>query len=214
MHYSNENCDISASFPGRRLFGVQVCEGNSLPHWELKQAVYHVCFRLHDSVPRHVLQKWEEEKQELAKKLSTNAGIMTDDEISALKHLGSERIEKYLDAGCGTCVLRDKRIADVVTSTLKHSDGCQYRLLAYGLMPNHVHVMMQLGGSVELTTVVQAWKSVSSHRINGLLRRTGTLWQPDYYNRIIRSEEEFRNQLNYVYGNNAVTSWRYDRIDD
>ena len=214
MHYSNENCDISASFPGRRLFGVQVCEGNSLPHWELKQAVYHVCFRLHDSVPRHVLQKWEEEKQELEKKLSTNAGIMTDDEISALKHLGSERIEKYLDAGCGTCVLRDKRIADVVTSTLKHSDGCQYRLLAYGLMPNHVHVMMQLGGSVELTTVVQAWKSVSSHRINGLLRRTGTLWQPDYYNRIIRSEEEFRNQLNYVYENNAVTSWRYDRIDD
>ena len=214
MHYSNENCDISASFPGRRLFGVQVCEGNSLPHWELKQSVYHVCFRLHDSVPRHVLQKWEEEKQELEKKLSTNAGIMTDDEISALKHLGSERIEKYLDAGCGTCVLRDKRIADVVTSTLKHSDGCQYRLLAYGLMPNHVHVMMQLGGSVELTTVVQAWKSVSSHRINGLLRRTGTLWQPDYYNRIIRSEEEFRNQLNYVYENNAVTSWRYDRIDD
>ena len=111
-------------------------------------------------------------------------------------------------------MLRDKRIADVVTSTLKHSDGCQYRLLAYGLMPNHVHVMMQLGGSVELTRVVQAWKSVSSHRINGLLRRTGTLWQPDYYNRIIRSEEEFRNQLNYVYGNNAVTSWRYDRIDD
>ena len=214
MHYANENCDISASFPGRRLFGVQVCEGNSLPHWELKQAVYHVCFRLHDSVPRHVLQKWEEEKQELEKKLSTNAGIMTDDEISALKLLGSERIEKYLDAGCGTCVLRDKRIADVVTSTLKHSDGCQYRLLAYGLMPNHVHVMMQLGGSVELTTVVQAWKSVSSHRINGLLRRTGTLWQPDYYNRIIRSEEEFRNQLNYVYENNAVTSWRYDRIDD
>ena len=140
--------------------------------------------------------------------------LYTDDEISALKLLGSERIEKYLDAGCGTCVLRDKRIADVVTNTLKHSDGCQYRLLAYGLMPNHVHVMMQLGGSVELTTVVQAWKSVSSHRINGLLRRTGTLWQPDYYNRIIRSEEEFRNQLNYVYGNNAVTSWRYDRIDD
>ena len=96
MHYANENCDISASFPGRRLFGVQVCEGNSLPHWELKQAVYHVCFRLHDSVPRHVLQKWEEEKQELEKKLSTNAGIMTDDEISALKLLGSEKLKSTL----------------------------------------------------------------------------------------------------------------------
>ena len=204
---------VALSFPGPRLFGVEAHKGNSLPHWELKCAVYHVCFRLADSIPRHVLQEWQDERQELMRRAYGSDSVMTNDETRRLRYLCSEKIESYLDSGCGACLLRDERVSGAVVEALRHSDGCQYCLLAYGLMPNHVHVMVQLKAAIKLSTVVHAWKSVSGHRINRLLRRHGDLWQSDYYSHIIRSAEEFRHQLDYVYGNDSVASWRYDKDD-
>ena len=190
--------------------GVAVGQGNALPHWEMRGVVYHVCFRLADSVPQAKLQEWLDERQHLTRTARQSGRALTDDEVTRLKYLYSENIEKYLDSNYGACWLRNAQAAEIVVRTLSHDDGAQYRLIAYGLMPNHCHVMIELTKDVSLASVVQAWKSVSSHRINRLLGRKGELWQADYYNHIIRTGQSFHRQLSYVFSNNQVASWRFD----
>ena len=96
----------------------------------------------------------------------------------------------------------------VVRATLQHGDGADYLLHAYGIMPNHVHVGFALRPGESLSQVVQAWKSVSSHRINRLLGRKGPVWQVDYYNHVIRTAEEYRAQMDYIVRNDGVEGWR------
>ncbi len=55
-----------------------------------------------------------------------------------------KRIEKYIDSGKGACYLRDERIARLVQDALKYFDGERYRLIAWCIMPNHVHVLIQM----------------------------------------------------------------------
>ena len=84
----------------------------------------------------------------------------------------------------------------------------KYRLHAYGIMPNHVHVIVEALGDNRIGDIVQVWKSVSSHRINKRLGKSGSVWQRDHYNHIIRTAKEYAYQINYVFNNNAVCSWR------
>ena len=63
------------------------------------------------------------------------------------------------------------------------------------------------------------WKSISSHRINKLLNRTGPLWHSDSYNHIIRTSREYYNQIWYVWNNPVKIStvgwpWRWKCIGD
>jgi hypothetical protein len=86
-------------------------------------------------------------------------------------------------------------------SVLRYSDGTEYLLLAYVVMDDHVHAIVQPQPGVVLERIVQAWKSVSAHRINKTLGWTGTLWQPEYFDRIIRNEEELLEKLQYILDN-------------
>ena len=194
--------------PGERLTGVEVGVGNHLPHWTIGRAIYHVCFRLFDSVPASKLAEWESERANL--KLQQQAGgVLSSEEIARLKYLYSEKVEKYLDSGWGSCLLRNDGALAVVKETLLHDNGSVYHLHAYGIMPNHVHVAVEINDRQGLAQIVQAWKSVSAHRINRLLGRRGELWQADYYNHIIRTAREYAFQMEYVYRNDLLCSWRW-----
>ena len=178
-----------------------------MPHWNVDGAIYHVSFRLADSVPEEKLQEWQEAQADFRRRQLAGEPMSAED-VSELKRLYAERIEMYLDSGYGACILRSDGALAVVRDTLFYGDGVDYRLHAYGIMPNHVHVgfAMRAGGS--LSQIVQAWKSVSSHRINRLLGRRGTVWQVDYYNHVIRTAEEYQAQMNYIAQNDGVEAWR------
>ena len=55
-----------------------------------------------------------------------------------------------------------------------------------------------------LAEVVQAWKSVTSHVINRSERRRGALWRREYFDRFMRSEEQFTWTVAYVENNPVV----------
>jgi REP element-mobilizing transposase RayT len=76
---------------------------------------------------------------------------------------------------------------------------------------DHVHVIVQPLADFRLEKIVQAWKSVSAHRINRLLEETGPVWQPEYLDRIIRDEEELLQKCEYVLNNPAK---RWPEISD
>ena len=66
-------------------------------------------------------------------------------------------------------------------------------------MPNHVHVIFTARESHDLSSITHSWKRFTSREINRKLDLTGkTFWQKESYDHIVRDEEDFRNQINYV----------------
>jgi len=88
-----------------------------------------------------------------------------------------------------------------VVDTLKLFDSQRYELLAWCVMPNHVHVVLQLFPGVQLSTVVHSWKSFTAKQANRILNRSGTFWQREYYDRLMRDGNELDRAIAYVANN-------------
>ena len=149
---------------------------------------YFATFRLADSLPEAVLQQM---RQRLSSKL----------ENQERKRQLARAIERYLDKGAGACYLKQERIAALVAGTIRHQDGKSYRLMAWAVMPNHVHLVFRLLPGRNLASVVQTLKSYTAHEANRLLRRSGTFWQREYFDHLIRNGHEFDWAIRYVLSN-------------
>ena len=154
-----------------------------LPHFEQPGAVQMITFRLADSLPSQILERLERE--------------MGDRTEAARRR----RTEAHLNSGSGACHLRDPRIAAMVVQTLMHFDGARYRLLAWVLMPNHAHILIETIPSHSLSRVVHSWKSYTAKEANKILARTGAFWHPEYFDRAIRDEAHFAAAVAYIQGN-------------
>jgi len=137
---------------------------------------------------------------------------LSTDERKKLQKLSAKAIEQYLDSGAGSCHLRNPTTADEVANALTQFDNQRYRLFAWCVMPNHVHIVVRLFSGHTLASVVQAWKSFSAHRSNKLLNLKGPFWQREYYDHLIRDESEFERAVRYV-GENPIKAglqdWRW-----
>ena len=156
-----------------------------LPHFEAGEVPQHVCFRLADSLPQHLLQQWEQELGRLPK----------------AKHQKRRRIEEALDQGHGACWLRRPEIAALVRGALKHFKGDLYRLHAWVVMPNHVHVLVTPLNGHSLSGIVHSWKSYTANQANKVLERSGTFWYRDYFDRFMRDEDHFAATVDYIHWN-------------
>lgn len=113
--------------------------------------------------------------------------------------------EKYMDAGHGSCVLRDMTIGSMVESAILHCDAERYFLHAWVVMPNHVHVVYSPAEKWTMSAVVGGWKSFTGKEANRILGRTGRFWQENYFDRFIRDEDHFARAVEYV-EQNPVTA--------
>ena len=114
---------------------------------------------------------------------------------------GRRHAEALLDHGHGSCPLRDHRIAGLVESALLHFDAARYHLLAWVVMPNHVHVLVETVPAHPLSAVVHAWKSFTANAANKLLGRTGPFWWPEYFDRAMRGERHLDSAIRYIHAN-------------
>jgi len=106
-----------------------------------------------------------------------------------------------------TCVT-DKRIAVfsewicgrlLVNVLVKENQRAE--TLAYVVMPDHLHWLVQLKDDVKLDQVMRTVKCVSSWQINRELNHSGRLWQPGYHDRALRKEEDIVSIARYVVAN-------------
>jgi putative transposase len=74
-------------------------------------------------------------------------------------------------------------------------------MLAWVLMPDHVHWLVQLGGHDKLQSVVNRLKSSSAREANRKLGRTGALWQRAFHDHALRSEEDVVAVARYIISN-------------
>jgi len=105
-----------------------------LPHYDDLNKIQAVTFRLADSLPQEHLDR-----------LALEIAAIPAPQLEATRR---KWIEQWLDAGIGCCALRHPSLAEVVQETLLKFDAQRYRLLAWCIMPNHVHVLLQPGESL------------------------------------------------------------------
>lgn len=188
-------------------------QGAYLPHWTLSsKGIYAVTFRLVDSLPAPVLARLIREREQLQRRESTGIQELSKEEEERLRHLHSQKIETYLDSGVGSCWLKNDGVASVVAAALTHFDGVRYRLHAWCVMPNHVHVVVEPLSGHELAEILHGWKSFSAKAANRLLKRRGGFWQPEYYDHLIRDEQDYAHAIRYILENPTkagLVGWRW-----
>ena len=155
-----------------------------LPHWEIGEVPQAITFRLADSLPATVIEQWS---QELARLPDAEATIER-----------RKRIEEALDRGQGAALLNNADIANLVEQAFLHFDAARYRLHAWCVMPNHVHVIATPLRDWTLSRIVHSWKSFTATKANALLQRTGSFWAREYFDRAIRDDVHYANAVQYV----------------
>jgi putative transposase len=69
----------------------------------------------------------------------------------------------------------------------------------YVLMPDHLHLFARAAQDGKaLAQWVQSWKSMSSRRLASELKLEVPVWQKDYFDRFLRSPEDYAHKWNYV----------------
>ena len=168
---------------------------NRLPHWQQPGAAYFVTFRLADAVPKALLDRWQDERTAW---LLQHPEPWTPEVEREYHQRFSGQIERWLDAGHGSCALRDPRCARIAGEALAFFEGTRCTQLAWVVMPNHVHTLFVLHEPWALEAIVASWKRHAAQEINRLRERTGALWQKDYFDRLIRDPRHLANCVRYV----------------
>ena len=171
---------------------------HKLPHWEQSGCVCGMTFRLADSLPESLLGPWRHQKEAW---LELHPRPWTDEVENEYYSRFTNVVQHWLDAGHGSCVLRLPDVAAQLAKRFHERDGIDYVLLAFVIMPNHTHLLFSFERGDDLPTIAQRWKGGSSREINLLLKRSGRLWQPDYFDRLVRSPQHFQTSLDYIRDN-------------
>jgi len=179
--------EAKASPPGSECMNVIWSRGFSpenqqhhLPHIDIKDHYQFITFRTQDSVDTYLRnlagQNLPNSKHQLA-------------------------IDKYLDQSQNGAYLTDEVLL-FLNDFIKTNDAVLYGLIAFCIMPNHVHLLIR--PLDKLARIMRLLKGGSAKLINEMMRREGRFWAADYYDKLIRDEKHFAVVYQYIKRNPAV----------
>jgi REP element-mobilizing transposase RayT len=149
-----------------------------LPHlYETNHPVF-LTWRLHDSLPPH--------------RVFPTEALTSGQAFAAMDRLLEE-------ARTGSFYLRQPPIADMVVEAIKYNANIlgHYRLHAFVVMPNHVHLLAT--PAVPLPKLTRSLKGITAKRANAMLALTGSpFWQEESYDHLVRRQSEFEHIRNYI----------------
>ncbi|MFN0214883.1 MAG: transposase [Saprospiraceae bacterium] len=214
----------------------------NLPHWQISEATYFVTYRLYGSIPRAVIEQMKADYQaaitaierectpELRSGASPGAApeqssrvqpSVTPPEQSSrvLRIYGEQkryfaRFDALLDQNPnGPYWLQQPEIAQINWDALLFYHDKLYRMYAFCIMSNHIHVLFEaLPGAPPLEIIMGRLKRYTGVHCNKLLGRTGnSFWESESYDHIVRAGE-FDRILAYILNNpvkaKQVSSWK------
>jgi REP element-mobilizing transposase RayT len=156
-------------------------ERGYIPHLDGEEFMQFVTFRLADSMPQEVLERWRNE---------------THSDAAFRK-----RVEEYLGSGYGECWLKRREVAAIVREALKFHEGKKYELRSWVIMPNHGHVLFAPFPKIHLPDVMHSIKSYTAHEANKIIGRTGQFWQEESFDRYIRNAKHYGAVVRYIENN-------------
>jgi len=163
-----------------------------LPHFDHRDVIQAVTFRLVDSLPEGM-----------------GLGLKADE------------FERELNRGHGSCLLLHPEVAALVAGALGHFDGDRYLLGPWVIMPNHVHALIRPLAEHSLGEILHSWKSFTAKKIGTLVGGKGTVWQREYFDRMIRSQQHLLVATQYVHENpvaaglvQRATDWPFSSARD
>jgi putative transposase len=199
---------LPAGFQGFNPKAAMRSYERNLPHWRQPGATFFLTFRLNDSLPQEVLEELEQERaqwrERIAGEQERHQGSIPDDtmeEYQAFLIRLCRRVEKIMDGGHGSCVLRDPMVRQIVADALTFFEGKRCETHGYVVMPNHVHVAVKPLDGWQPEQLLHSWKSFTANEINKRTGGTGQLWQEDAWNRIVRNDEHWFRVMRYIMRN-------------
>ncbi len=151
-----------------------------LPHWQPAGKDVFVTWRLCGSLP-------------------PDAKILASLDRSPTAGERFRAFDQALDrAGVGPLWLKDSRVAECLVAALQRSQEQElFRLHAYVVMANHVHVL--LAPMCSLSQITHAVKGATARGANKILGRSGTrFWQDESFDRWIRNPSEWNRVRVYI----------------
>ncbi|WP_169239660.1 REP-associated tyrosine transposase [Candidatus Roseilinea sp. NK_OTU-006] len=195
----------------------------NLPHIHPSHATFFITFRLAGSLPPEIIERLREEFQAEERRLQqtlSGAALLSERYKIQKKFFG--RYDAWLDQMAhGPTWLRQPEIAQLVADEIRRLDGAHYDLWAYCIMPNHVHLLVNMArfGDVDtrghpsaLSRALHLLKGRTARYANRLLGRSGKFWQDESYDHVVRDEAELQRILQYIVNNpvkaGLVADWQ------
>lgn len=174
-----------------------------LPHIIPKDGIFHVVFRVKGSISGEKITKFQNSFQEQKLNIQAASKQEYNQVLKQLNWEYFEQIETELHTSSIT-PLKDLKKAKIVQNALLHFHKTRYDVLAYSIMPNHVHmVIMNL--KQHLSLMLKVIKGFSAREINKLDGKRGSFWQDETYDHLIKSRNELADTVEYIL-NNPVKS--------
>jgi REP element-mobilizing transposase RayT len=179
----------------------------NLPHWQVVGRPYFVTFRLKGSIPVSLYRDMMRQRTALDNAADVASRNLHRQQLRCL--------EAVLDVpDPAVAWLRDARLASVVIESLAFAETeWAWRIPAYVVMPNHVHVL--LAGAEKaartLPLTLASIKKFTAREANRILGRNGAFWQEESFDHWCRDVGKEEACIDYIHENpvkaRLVSDW-------
>jgi putative transposase len=211
---------MSARVAAEITMSAETVTRRRLRHWYQPGYAHFITYRLAGSILNFQLRKWRRERTELIRQAGRLPYDVRAARRSEIERQYFKRYDDLLDQRPQITWLAESRVAAVVRENLYHHHGEKYQLLAYCIMPNHVHVLLQpfqidaaptqdrqpLSDEIPdlhtpLASIMHSLKSYTANKANELLGREGSFWQRESYDHWVRDLDELERIVDYIRAN-------------
>jgi putative transposase len=192
----------------------------NLSHYHIEGCPLFITFRLFGSLLIEVLTQLKAQRESELKALKNQ--VLAERHEVEKKHF--ERYDDWLDrCEFGPRWLEDCSLAQIVAKEIHNLSDDRYRLMTYCIMPNHVHLLIESlvheqakhqGKSVNypVTDSLRLLQGRSARDCNLELKRTGSFWQHESYDHVVRDQQELQRTIQYILNNplkaGLVKEWK------
>jgi REP element-mobilizing transposase RayT len=157
-----------------------------LPHLYYNEGIYFITYRLHGSISPGELERIQ---RIIKDSKAGKKNIRIFKKYDSLMDNQNNKID----------YLRNPKIAKIYEHSLHFSDGKDYKLICYCIMPNHIHVVFELVNQKKsISDIMGAIKRNSAKDANKVLNRSGAFWQAESFDRLVRDDKELYFIIKYV----------------
>ncbi len=194
-----------------------------LPHWDLPGATYFITTCLAGSIPAEGMLDLECFRNGLVKPNPNDSHPLSEKKDLAWKRYFA-RADWWLDQQPAVRHFSAPRLSEIVVDAFHHWAGKRYDLLAYVVMPSHIHWVFRpiVGQVVNLSSecsgqvdnlsyngkirsprerIMHSFKRHTARECNIVLHKQGSFWQDESYDRCVRDDDELLRIIQYVENN-------------